>query len=163
MSNRFAFLYQPADTFDTLTLLESWASSGVSMENPATGRTTRLSEDGDQVDISKPELVTAMSSHEDLTFQLWVSADIDICCRIRVLNDSRLVEEYSLDGLGGRIDEILDALLRRFKARAAEANNLFFVGDREGYTIEHNWDRLSLSGKYEDRIRPTYSPFLRIE
>lgn len=154
MSDRFAYLYQPADNFDPLALLDSWASSGVLLKNPATGRTTLLSQDGEQVDTSVQELVVAMSSHVDLLFQLWVSADTDLCCRIRFLNDSRLVEEYSLVGLGGSMGEIVATLLQRFKAKASEANNLFLVVDREGYTIEIDWERLSVIGKYEDRICP---------
>ena len=159
MSDRFAYLYQPADKFDPLALLDGWASSGVLLKNPATGRTTLLSQDGEQVDMSVQKLVAAVSSHVDLTFQLWVSADTDLCCRIRFLNDSRLVEEYSLVGLGGRMGEIVGTLLERFKAKAAECNNLFFIVDREGYTIELDWDRLSVIGKYEDRICPDILAF----
>ena len=132
MSDRFAYLYQPSDKFDPLTLLNTWASNGVLLKNPATGRTTLLSQEGEQVDLSVQELVAAMSDHVEFTFQLWVSADTDLCCRIRFLNDTRLVEEYSLVGLGERTREILAALLRRITAQATESNNLFFVGDREG-------------------------------
>ena len=125
MSDRLAYLYQPADKFDPLALLDGWASSGVLLKNPASGRSTLLSQDGEQVDMSVQELVAAVSSHVDLTFQLWVSSDTDLCCRIRFLNDSRLVEEYSLVGLGERMNEIVGTLLERFKAKAAECNNLF--------------------------------------
>jgi len=154
MSDRFSYLYQPADKFDLLALLDGWASNGVLLKNPATERTTLLSQDGEQVDVSVQELVSAVSSHADFTFQLWVSADTDLCCRIRFLNDSRLVEEYSLVGIGRRLGEIVGMLLQRFKAKADESNKLFFVVDREGYTIEIDWDRLSVIGKYEDRICP---------
>jgi len=159
MSDRLAYLYQPADKFDPLALLDGWASSGVLLKNPASGRSTLLSQDGEQVDMSVQELVAAVSSHVDLTFQLWVSSDTDLCCRIRFLNDSRLVEEYSLVGLGERMNEMVGTLLERFKAKAAECNNLFFVVDREGYTIELDWDRLSVIGEYEDRICPDILAF----
>lgn len=36
MSDRFAHLFQPADKFDLLALLDDWASKGVSLKNPAT-------------------------------------------------------------------------------------------------------------------------------
>ena len=112
MSDRFSYLYQPADKFDLLALLDGWASNGVLLKNPATERTTLLSQDGEQVDVSVQELVSAVSSHADFTFQLWVSADTDLCCRIRFLNDSRLVEEYSLVGIGRRLGEIVGMLLQ---------------------------------------------------
>lgn len=154
MSDRFAYLYQPADNFDPLALLDGWESSGVVLKNPATGRRTSLSQDGEQVDMSVQEFVAAVSSHVDFMFQLWVTADIDLCCRIRFLNDSRLVEEYSLVGLGERMGGIVATLLQRFRAKAAESDNLFLVVDGEGYTIDLDWERLSVIGKYEDRICP---------
>jgi hypothetical protein len=157
MSDRFANLYQPLDKFDFRALVDDWSSHGITLENPATRRVSSLSPDGDQVDTSLEMLEATVLQHFPVTFQLWLTDDTDLCCRIRLLGDGRLVEEYSLVGLSREeMDRALKTLVERFKAKskAAVHANLFLVADREGYTIDLNWDQLSVTGKYEARFCP---------
>ena len=81
----------------------------------------------------------------------------DVCCRIRYLADERLVEEYSLVGL--HPDErihVLNVLVERFRSKAEHESHLFFVGDPEGYSINVDWDKLALTGKYEPKVCPDF-------
>jgi hypothetical protein len=100
-------------------------------------------------------LETAVTDRTPITFQLWLTADTDMCCRIRYLNYSNVVEEDDLAGLSREeIDLVFKVLTERFKAKATNARNLFLIADREGYTKELNWDHLSVSGKYEETLCP---------
>lgn len=155
MSDRFAYLYEAAGKFSLGRLIEDFASRGITLKNPANGRVTALSEDGDQVDITLEILETAVAKHEPLTFQFWMPGHADVCCRFRYLGESRLVEEYWLDGLSSEeMDRVLSTLSERFNSKATEEDNLFFVVDREGYTFELDWDKLSSEGQYEFALCP---------
>jgi hypothetical protein len=155
MSDRFAYFYGAAEKFNLRALVDDFSSKGITLANPANARITALSEDGDQIDITLDDLEIAVAKHDPLTFQFWMSGHADVCCRIRHLGDNRVVEEYSLVGLNAEErDRVLSALMERFKSKAAEGDNLFFVADLEGYTIEVNWDGLSVAGKYEFALCP---------
>jgi len=135
--------------------VDEFSSKGITLANPANGRITALSGDGDQIDITVDTLETAVANHDPLTFQFWMPGHADVCCRIRHLGENRIVEEYSLVGLNPEErDRVLSALFERFKSKTAEGDNLFFVADLEGYTVEVNWDGLSVAGKYELAICP---------
>lgn len=155
MSDRFAKFYQPVDGFNFRALVNDWCSEGATLENPATYRVTSISEEGDQVETSLELLEAAVSARLPIIFQLWLSDDTDIVCGIRFPGDHRVVEDYELDGLHqSQIDGVLKVLVTKFKMKAVENANLFLVADREGYTIVLNWDQLSLTGRYDDRICP---------
>ncbi len=155
MSDRFSYLYGPAIKFNLRALVDYFSSRGITLENPSDGRVTSLSEYGDQLETSLEILETAVANHNPVTFQFWLAGDADVCCRIRHLSSNRLVEEYSLVGLfPEEIDRILSTLIERFKSKAADEGNLFFVADRNGYTMEVDWDELSLGGKYEFALCP---------
>jgi hypothetical protein len=151
MSDRFAKFYQPLDGFNFRAIVQDWCSEGATLENPTTYRVTSISEEGDQVDTSLELLDAAVSDRLPVTFQLWLSDDTDIVCGIRFLDDHRVVEEYPLDGLRQtQIDGVFEVLVTKFKMKAVENANLFLVADREGYTIDLNWDQLSVTGRYDD-------------
>src|SRR6266498_5014392 len=99
MSDRFAKFYQPLDEFDFRALVNYWSSEGINLRNPLTHRVSSISVDGDQVETSSELLEATVSDRLPVTFQLWLSDDTDITCRIRFLDDHRVVEEYELDGL----------------------------------------------------------------
>ena len=155
MSYRFAKFYQRVDKFNFRALVQEWSPEGVTLANPITHRITSLSDEGDQVETSPELLETALANGLPVTFQLWLAGDTDISCHIRLLNDHRVVEEYALDGLyQNELDKFFQLIVRKFKMKAVEDANPFFVGDREGYTIVLNWDQLSVNGRYEDRTCP---------
>ena len=165
MSDRFAYLYEPAGKFNLRTLVDEFSSKGITLANPANGRITALSGDGDQIDITLDTLETAVAKHDPLTFQFWMPGHADVSCRIRNLGDNRVVEEYSLVGLNPEErDRVLSALTERFKSKAAQEDYLFFVADREGYTFELDWDELSIEGKYEFVLCPDVigTPLVRL-
>lgn len=100
-------------------------------------------------------LEAAVSDRLPAIFQLWLNDSTDIVSGIRFLSDQRVVEDYPLDGLRqNEIDRVLEVLVAKFKMKAVEDASLFLVADREGYTIVINWDQLSVTGRYEDRICP---------
>ena len=151
MSDRFLKFYQRLDKFDFRALVHDWSSYGLKLANPANRRVTLLSHDGDQVETSLEFLEVTLADGYPVTFQLWLSEDTDITCLIQFLDDHRVVEEYWLDGLSqNEIGRFFGFIVTRFKVKAVEDAGLFVVGDREGYTIELNWDQLSLTGRYED-------------
>lgn len=155
MSDRFAYLYQPADKFRLGSLVGELSSRGITLENPVNGRVTALSEDGDQVDTTLDILERAVAKNEPLTFQFWMTHHADVCCRIRHLGGNRLVEEYGLVGLNAEErNQVLSAVIERFQSKAVDDDNLFLVGDREGFTFELDWDGFSLGGKYESALCP---------
>jgi len=155
MSDRFAYLYEHANKFNLRILSDEFSSRGISLANPANGRITALSEDGDQIDITLDGLEAAITTHDPLTFQFWMPGHADVCCRFRYLSDDRLVEQYWLEGLSGEERaRILTALTERFKSKAGQEDDLFLVADSEGYTFELDWDSLSLKGKYEFSLCP---------
>ncbi len=155
MSDRFAKFYQPLDEFDFRALVNYWSSEGINLRNPLTHRVSSISVDGDQVETSSELLEATVSDRLPVTFQLWLSDDTDITCRIRFLDDHRVVEEYELDGLcQNEIDRVLLVIVAKFKVKAVDGGSLFLVGDCEGYTIVMNWDQLSVTGRYEERICP---------
>lgn len=157
MSDRFAYLYGPVDRFNFRALLNYLSSTGITLSNPANGRVTALTPDGDQSDVTLDILSAAVSSQEPITFQLWMPDHADVCCRIRYLTDNRLVEEYSLVGLHPEErSHVLNVLVERFRSKAEHESDLFFVGDPEGYSIDVDWDKLALTGKYEPKVCPDF-------
>lgn len=165
MSDRFAKFYQSEDGFKFRALVHDWCSEGATLENPATYRVTSISEEGDQVETSLELLEAAVSDRLPTIFQLWLNDSIDIVCDIRFLSDQRVVVHYPLDGLRqNEIDRVFEVLVAKFKMKAVEDASLFLVADREGYTIVMNWDQLSVTGRYQDRICPDIlgMPFERL-
>ena len=157
MMHRFAYLYGPVDSFDLRALLNYFSSSGITLSNPANGRITALTSDGEQADITLDMLSAAVSSQDPITFQLWMPNHADVCCRIRYLTDNRLVEEYTLVGFHpNERSHVLNVLVERFRSKAQHERQLFFVGDPEGYSIDVDWDKLALTGKYEPRVCPDF-------
>ena len=155
MSDRFAKFYQPEDKLDFRALMNDWSAECITLQNPATRRITTISGDGDQVETSPESLEVTVSSRLPVIVQLWLSDDTDITCGIRFIGDRRVVEEYGLDGLcQDEIDRVLRVIVARFKMKAVEVPSLFLVADREGYTIVMNWDRLSVTGRYEEQVCP---------
>lgn len=155
MSDRYAYLYGSANKFDLHVLIDEFAARGITLRNPANGRMTALTEEGDQIDSTLGVLERAVANHDPLNFQFWMPNHTDVFSSFRYLNDGRILEDYCLVGLNpSERNVVLDALVERFKSKAANDNNLFFVGDHEGYTIEHDWNELSRGGKYIDRICP---------
>ncbi|HEU4769069.1 MAG TPA: hypothetical protein VFS77_16915 [Pyrinomonadaceae bacterium] len=155
MSDRFARFYQPMDRFDFLTLVDHWSTYGITLQNPHTHRVTAISVEGDQVETSPDLLKVTFSNSSPITFQLWLNEDTDVTSSIRFLSSHRVVEEYELDGLlESEMDRVLEIIVARFKLKAVETADLFLVIDREGYTIDLDWDQLSAIGRYDERICP---------
>lgn len=162
MSDRFACLYQPVETFDFAAFLNRWLSNGLTLQNPATQRITYLSEEGDQVFTSRSGLESAALGDPSHTFQLWFAANDDMLCEIRRTSDCRVVEDYSLVGMDKEErDRVSKVLVDRFQVLAVDTANLFLVIDFEGYTIESPWDELSVRGEYTDVICPDILGFHR--
>lgn len=155
MMHRFAYLYALVDRFDLRALLNDLSLNGITLSNPANGRITVLTTNGDQVDFTLEMLIAAVSSRDPITFQLWMPDHADICCRIRYLGDNRLVEEYDFVGLQQHErGHVIKVLGERFSLKAQQEDHLFFVGDSEGYSIDVNWDELALVGRYEPKLCP---------
>ena len=102
---------------------------------------TSLSEDGSQDRTSLEELEDLFYSSRPLVFQLWLSDDTDLSCRIRITDEDILVEQYGLDGLyPTELKRVSSALVSRFKRKAtSQVHDLFLIIDCEGYTIDLNW------------------------
>lgn len=157
MRHRFAYLYEPVETFNLRGLLNDLSLNGITLSNPANGRVTALTPDGDQVDVTLDLLAAAVSSADPITFQLWMPNHADVCCRVRYLSGNRLVEEYGFVGLDQiERSHVLNALVNRFSTKASQGQALFFVGDPEGYSIDVDWDELAVAGKYEPEICPNF-------
>jgi len=167
MSDRFAYFYQPLKEFNFRRCVSEWAADGVMLFNPSNHVVTSLSEDGSQVRTSLEELEDWFNSSRPLVFQLWLSDDTDLLCRIRIIDENTLVEQYGLDGLyPTELTRVIDTLVGKFKRKAtSQVHDLFLIVDREGYTIDLNWDVLAKAGKYEGHfcpdvlgIRPSRTP-----
>ena len=157
MRHRFAYLYGPVETFDLRALLNDLSLNGITLSNPANGRVTALTPDGDQVDVTLDFLSAAVSSADPITFQVWMPNHADVCCRIRYLAANRLVEEYGFVGLDqNERSQVLNTLVERFSTKALQEQHLFFVGDPEGYSIDVNWDELAVTGNYESKLCPDF-------
>jgi hypothetical protein len=116
---------------------------------------TVITPDGDQADVTLDMIAAAVSSHDPITFQLWMPDHADVCCRIRHLTENKLVEEYSLVGLHPHErSHVLNVLVDRFRSKAQHEDNLFFIGDPEGYSIDVHWDILAQTGKFETKVCP---------
>jgi hypothetical protein len=131
MSDRFAYFYQPLKEFDLPRFVSEWSAGGVMLTNPSDHLVTSLSEDGSQVQTSLKELEDWFSSSRPLVFQLWLSDDTDLLCRIRIIDEDTLVEQYGLDGLyPTELKKVIDALLARFKRKAtSQVHDLFLIID----------------------------------
>lgn len=157
MRHRFAYLYGPVETFNLRDLLNDLSFNGITLSNPANGRVTALTPDGDQVDVTLDLLAAAVSSADPITFQVWMPNHADVCCRIRYLAGNRLVEEYGFVGLDqNERSHVLNALVERFSMKAVQQQHLFFVGDPQGYSIDVDWDELAVVGKYEPKVCPDF-------
>lgn len=156
MSDRFAYFYQPLKEFDLRRLLSEWSAVGIIPFNPSNHLLTLLSEDGSQVPTSLKGLEKLFSSPRPLGFQLWLSDDTDLSCHIRKIDANNLVEQYGLDGLYPlELKRVVDSLVARFEKKAAlQLPELFLIVDREGYSIDVDWDELAVAGKYEPTVCP---------
>ena len=156
MSDRFAYFYQALKEFELRRLLSEWSAVGIVPFNPSNHLLTSLSEDGSQVPMSIKGLEKLFSSPRPLGFQLWLSNDTDLSCRIKKIDANNLVEQYGLDGLyPWELKRVVDSLVARFKQKAAlQLPELFLIVDCEGYTIDVNWDSLAKVGKYECHFCP---------
>jgi len=155
--HRFAYLYGLVETFNLPGLLHDLSLGGITLSNPANGRVTALTPDGDQVDVTLDLLTVSVSSGDSITFQVWMPNHADVCCRFRHLAGNRIVEEYGLVGLNqDERSQVLHALVERFSTKAAQEQHLFFVGDPEGYSIDVDWDELAVTGKYEPKVCPDF-------
>src|SRR5690348_4751361 len=145
MSDRFAHFYQPLKEFDLRRLVSEWSAIGVTLFNPWNHLVTSLSEDGSQIQTSLKELEDLFLSSRPLTFQLWLSKDTDLSCRIRKIDNYTLVEQYGLDGLYPlELKKVIDSLVATFKRTAQiQVGELFLIIDTEGYTFEVDWDLLA--------------------
>jgi len=156
MSDRFAYFYQPLKEFNFRQYVSEWAADGVMLFNPSNHLVTSLSEDGSQVRTSFEELEDLFYSRRPLVLQLWLSDDTDLSCRIGIIDENTLVEQYGLDGLHStELNTVIGALVARFKRKAtSQVHNLFLIIDCEGNTIDLNWNLLSKAGKYEGHFCP---------
>lgn len=156
MSDRFAYFYQPLKEFDLRQLLSEWSAVGIIPFNPSNHLLTSLSEDGSQVPMSLKGLEKLFRSARPLGFQLWLSNDTDLSCRIRKIDANNLVEQYGLDGLYPlELKRVVASLVARFEKKAAlQLPELFLTVDCEGYTIDVNWDSLAKVGKYQCHFCP---------
>ena len=156
MSDRFAYFYQPLKEFDLRRFVSEWSAVGVMLSNPSNHLLTSLSEDGSQARTSLKELEDWFNSSRPLVFQLWLSDDTDLLCRIRIIDEDTLVEQYGLDGLyPAELKSVIGTLVSKFKMKAtSQVPDLFLIIDCEGYTIDLNWDLLAKAGKYEGHFCP---------
>jgi len=156
MSDRFAYFYQPLKEFDLRRCVSEWSAVGVTLFNPSNQLVTSLSEDGSQIRTSLKELEDWFNSSRTLIFQLWLSDDTDLLCRIRIIDEDILVEQYGLDGLyPTELKRVTDILVGKFTRKAiSQVHDLFLIVDSEGYTIDLNWDLLAKAGRYEGNYCP---------
>ncbi len=156
MSDKFGYFYQPLKEFDLRRFVSEWSDDGITLFNPSTHLVTSLSDDGSQVRTSLEKLEDLFCSSRPLLLQLWLSDDTDLSCRIRIIDEDTLVEQYGLDGLyPTELKTVIGALVAKFKRKAtSRVHDLFLIIDCEGYTIDLNWDLLAKAGKYEQHFCP---------
>ena len=150
MSDAFAFLYGLSANFKLGELVADFASKGIVLKNPSSDIVTAISEYGDQLQKSLDNLEAELTASKIVSFQFWLDGGTDLYCRLRHLHETRIVEEYALDGLLPQEKErVINVLVERFKAKAKLYDAIFFILDRAGGTVEVAWDDVSISGGYE--------------
>lgn len=166
MSDGFVRLYRrdwsPAAAAQRV---ESLAGRGLVPGYPGTGRITAISGEwetiGEQVEMDRDGLLAAMGSLGDkqFTFQYWVADEQDsaVFCTLARISAEVVVEDYSLDGLGGPVyrkgqDVVIRRLLAEFHATGPAAVGL--VVDRWGPSLETDLDDIVVGGPTPVTIVP---------
>jgi hypothetical protein len=121
-------------------IIGAYAREGVSLVNPASGRTTELDDEGNQVDISYPKLIEAARSRTQLTLQLWLSSDTDVDCSFRLLSQGLVGHAYSFDGKDrGERRRLVDWAIAYFRQAIADKTAILLVVDPPGRTADFDW------------------------
>src|SRR5258705_9470066 len=166
MSDGFVRLYRRDwSPEQVLRRVDSLAATGMVLGYPGTGRITAISGDretiGEQVEMDRNGLLAAMARLEgkQFTFQYWVTEDedSDVICTLKRVGADVVVEDYSLDGLGGPIartgqDAVLRRLLAEFLATGPAAVGL--VVDRWGPSLDTDLDDIVVGGPTPVTVLP---------
>ena len=147
MAQRTARLYSSTDPIDLLSeLSERLHAIGVNLQHPTSGKAFRISDEGDQLSTTEGELREFLSDLGDASFSWWISADHDLYCRIRKC-DETAVAELGLEGCTAEELKTLQELLRSWAASQAASGRLVgFVYDRDGISVDCDWDQVFLEG-----------------
>jgi len=100
MSNRRAYLFELwKDPFDLLELSRSLDSGGLTVRNPGSGRVTRLSSGGDQIETVEKDLESLIRNHGGVPFQTWADHRVDVFCQLDYLRNNLVRHCYEVSGL----------------------------------------------------------------
>jgi len=132
-----------------------FAAAGIFVRNPDTKRITRLTEEGDQQEVTETELFDVAAQQAQLTFQLWFSGAADVVCSLRSLKSGLVCHTYSIQGFSAtERDKIVRCCIEYFKFGAGERTAVWLVVDPSGETGDIDWDQVVLN----ERIFPPRLP-----
>jgi hypothetical protein len=121
-------------------IIASFSRIGVVLTNPATGRITELTGEGEQRDTTEAGLIEAVAVRS-VMFQLWFSSNVDISCGFRQVDHGRVSHAYSVDGLDAEERErLMQWTLDYCREAAAEGTAVLAVVDPPGVTADVDWD-----------------------
>jgi hypothetical protein len=142
MKAGFCYIAERGEPSDVLPrIVEAFGRAGIALANPLTRRTTRLADDGDQVDASVPDMVWAADVRSWVSFQLWYSSDTDVVCSFRRLDAGLVRHAYPLDGLDAdERDRIVRWATEYFRQAATEGTAQLLVVDPPGRAADVDWD-----------------------
>ena len=137
LAERSGFGFPLAELESSLTKIRIW------LNNPSNGRITELSDEGDQIEVTRAELNESLRCKSVATFQLWLAGDTDIRCSYRHIEENLFVHAYGFDGLDkSEADRVAQWALDRFTDQVAEGNAVLLAVDRSGETNDFDWDAL---------------------
>jgi len=123
-------------------LLDYFATRGISLAEPESGRVIRLSGLGEQISSSKEDILSHCKTDQDLSFNVYLGPSDNIFCAFHKINADLVRESYSLDGKTEQQSIfVIKILADLFAIRAKNRLAIAFVADK--YAELHpnfHWD-----------------------
>ena len=121
-------------------VLGTFERRGASLVNPASGKISTLTEDGDDQTTSEQDLRARLAANQAVTFKVWLAGGAnDAMCSVEVLQGVRSFY-CSLRGLRApQIEVVSAALFERFLTEVREGSALLFIKDVCGHTGDVPW------------------------
>jgi len=146
MSDGFIYWYRQGwGASHAQQIIEALEGAGFLLGNPGNDLITLITNGpdswGEQMPVARQELIESarLVASDEVNFQLWLNADIDVFTRIRRGKSGSAVLEFGLDGLTvAERERAIGAVARVLRDDLDHC--VGFIVDRRGVTEEEDWD-----------------------
>ncbi len=144
MSAGFCYVAQECSGFPGPDFLDYAATCGASVISPMSGLVSTWTDEGDRSEVSREDFLKLLGSTARLTFQFWLSDEVDVGCSFRRVA-GRCVAVCSMDGLDvGEKQRVIAWQINYFRRLALADTAVLLVVDGNGKTSDYDWDGLVL-------------------